>query len=358
MAYLDATDWLDIQSTAATNDSRRKKLGLVNSVKDSTAGVNYIPPSEMEKLRSTSSLRNVQIPVLKDQSVTVVQTPGFNFIPSNLPESDKYAFSAVDVFTGFRFYPAQYDNNQIDADWAKMEVMKNVDHGAASTIESLLSTTLEARKSQLLDGTVQVNQGSGTYTFDGGTDTLQINKAAQNETMFAALDQLMDINKLGGDYRLVTSPGGIYTQKVAQAKYGAANQMNLEALGIWGADRLYESHNISAGSDVFNGYFFRDGAIGVVENFPYDFRNATEFAGKKWSISDVELPFSRMRANIYVNNEATEATALVGAGTDSNMIMTHFEEMAIWFRFYIVYRYNSDLATRANDIVKIKGLTS
>jgi hypothetical protein len=358
MAYLDATDWLDLQSSAATNEKRAKKLGLVNSVKDSTAGVDYIPPSEMDKMRSTSSLRNLQLPVLKDQNVTVVQTPGFNFIPSNLPESDKYSFSAVDVFTGFRFYPAQYDNNQIDADWAKMEVMKNVDHAAASTIESLLSTTLEARKTQLLDGTVQVNQGSGTYTFDAGTDTLQVNKAAQNETMFAALEQLMDINKLSGDYRLVTSPGGLYTQKVAQAKYGANNQMNLEALGIFGADRIYESHNISAGSDVFNGYFFRDGALGVVENYPYDFRNGTEFAGKKWSISDVELPFSRMRANIYVNNEATEATSLVGAGSDSNMIMTHFEEMAIWFRFYIVHRYNSDLTTRANDIVKLKGLTT
>ena len=52
------------------------------------------------------------------------------------------------------------------------------------------------------------------------------------------------------------------------------------------------------------------------------------------------------------------ADALVGAGSDSNMIMTHFQEMAVWIRFYIVYRYNSDLTTRANDIVKLKGLTT
>lgn len=358
MAYLDATDWLDLQSTAATNEKRFSQLGIVDAVKDSTSGVDYIPPSELEKLRSTSSLRNVQIPVLKDQSVTVVQTPGFNFIPSNLPESDKYAFSAVDVFTGFRFYPAQYDNNQIDADWAKMEVMKNVAYGAGNTVESLLSTTLEARKTQLLNFTTQVSQGDGTFTFDAGTNTLQINKAAQKETMFYNLEQLMAANELPGAYRIVNNRAGLAVQKSEAAKYGANNDKNLQALGMLPSDRMYESGNIAPGSDIFNGYFFRDGAIGVVENFPYDFRAGTEFAGKKWSISDVELPFARMRANIYVNNEATEATALVGAGTDSNMIMTHFEEMAIWFRFYIVYRYNSDLATRANDIVKIKGLTS
>jgi hypothetical protein len=38
--------------------------------------------------------------------------------------------------------------------------------------------------------------------------------------------------------------------------------------------------------------------------------------------------------------------------------MTHFEEMALWFRFYVVYRYNSDLSARANDIVKLVGATT
>ena len=70
----------------------------------------------------------------------------------------------------------------------------------------------------------------------------------------------------------------------------------------------------------------------------------------------MEIPFTRMRANIYTNREATNADALISSGSDSNTLMSHFEEMAVWIRFYVVYRYNSDLATRANDIVKIKGL--
>ncbi len=358
MPLLDATDWNDIQITDATNEKRFSQLGIVEGVKDATAGQDYIPPSAIAEMNRASSLRKVQIPVLKDQQVQVVQTPGFNYIPSNLPESDKYAFNTYDVFTGFRHYPAQYDNNQIDANWAKDQVMKNVAFAAGNTIESILATVFETRKTQLLDFTTQVSQGDGAYAFDAPSDTLRVNKAAQNETMFAALEQLMSANKLGGAYRLANSPGGLFTQKVAQAKYGAGNEKNLAALGFLGVDRTYESHNISAGSDVFNGWFFRDGSIGLVENFPFDFRNGTDINGKKWSISDVEIPGARMRANIYTNNAATEATALVGAGTDSNLIMTHFSEMAIWFRFYVIYRYNSDLATRANDIVKLKGLTT
>lgn len=359
MAFLDATDWLDIQDTNATNEKRFSQLGLVDAVKDSTpATEQYIAPSVRERMSSLSSLRDVQIPVIKDQSVTVNTTPGFSFIPDNLPESDQYTFTAVDVFSGFRHYPAQFDNNAMDADFTKREVMKNVAYAMGNTVETLLTTTIETRKTQLLNFTTQVSQGDGTFSFNAGTDTLEINKAAQKETMFFNLEALMAANELPGDYRIVTNRAGLAVQKSEAAKYGVGNEKNLQALGMLGVDRMYETGNIAPGSDIFNGYFFRDGALGVIENFPFDFRNGTSFAGKQWSISDVEIPFTRMRANIYVNNEATDATALVGAGNDTNMTMTHFEEMAVWLRFYIVYRYNSDLTTRANDVVKIQGLTT
>ena len=38
MAYLDATDWNDIQDTNATNEKRFSQLGIVDAVKDGTPG--------------------------------------------------------------------------------------------------------------------------------------------------------------------------------------------------------------------------------------------------------------------------------------------------------------------------------
>jgi len=358
MALMDATLWNDLQPTNATNEKRFAELGLVDAVKDSTPFVDFISPSDKKRMSELSSLRNIQIPVLKDQQVTVVTTPGFDFIPSNLPTSDKYTFTAYDVFSGFRHYPGQYENNQIDSDWMRKEVMKNVAYGLGNRMETILQTVIETRKTQLLNHTTQVSQGDGTFTFDAGTDTLQVSKAAQKETMFFNLSDLMKANELYGDYRLVTNRAGLTVQKAEMLKYGPDNEKNLAALGFLPMDRLYETGNISAGSDIFNGYLMRDGSVGMFENFPFDFRNGTEVAGRKWDVSDMEIPFTRMRANIYTNKHATDATALVGAGTDSNLIMTHFEEMAVWIRFYVVYRYNSDLTTRANDIVKVKGLTT
>jgi len=357
MSYINATLWNDLQVSNATNEKRFAELGIIDAVKGSTMGVDYVPPSVQDSLRSVSSLRNVEIPVIKDQSVVVTTSPGFE-IPSNLPESDKYFFQAYDVFSGFRHYPAAHENNMIDSDFQRMAVMNNVAYQMGITVESILSTQLEARKSQVLDYTTQVSQGDGTFTFSGATDTLTVSKAAQKETMFWNLDQLMGANELPGNYRLVTSRGGTAVQRSEAAKYGSNNDKNLQALGFLPSDRIHESGNISAGADNFNGFFLRDGSIGVYENYPFDFRNGTQVGGKQWSVSDVELPHVKMRANIYTNREATDATALITSGADSNLIMSHFEEMAIWVRFYVVYRYNSDLTTRSQDIVKIVGATT
>jgi len=358
MSFINATLWNDLQVTGATNEKRFSELGIIDAVKASTAAVDYVPPSAKEALMTTSGLRNVKIPVIQDQTVTVNTTPGFATIPTNLETSDEYYFTAYDVFSGFRHYPAAYANNTIDSDYARAQKMKNIAYAMGNSIETILSTVLESRKTQQLGYTTQVSQGDGTYSFSTGTDTLTISKAAQKETMFFYMEELMAANEVGGNYRFVGNRGAFATQLAEYLKYGASNNVNLQALSNFPADRLHHSGNISAGSDVFSGYAIRDGAIGVFENFPYDFRNGTKIDGREWTISDMEIPFVRMRANIYTNAQATDATALITSGTDSNLIMSHFEEMAVWNRFYVVYRYNSDITTRVNDIVKIVGATS
>lgn len=357
MSYINATLLNDLQGANVTNDKRFSQLGYVDLAADSTDAVDYILPSQIEAMNTMSSLRNQKIPVIKDQTVSVGTTPGFNYIPSNLEESDQYSFVAYDVFSGFRHYPSTYANNAIDEKAAVMAKTKNVCYEMGKTIEGIISTIMEARKSQVLPlGTTQVSQGDGTFTFSTVTDTLSVTKAAQKETMFFNLTALMEANELPGEYRIVTNRAGLAVQKAEQLKYSVANDKNLAALGMFPMSNMYESANLTVGNDdVFTGFLVRDGAIGLVENFPYDFVNGTEIGGKKWSISDVEMPFCRMRVNVYTNKEAVDATALITSGTDSNAIMSHFEEIAFWARFYVVYSYNSDLSTRANDIVKIVG---
>lgn len=358
MAFINATLWNDLQMSNATNEKRFAELGLIDAFKASTPSVDYISPSAREALRTVSSLRGIEIPVIKDQTVVVNTTPGFTNIPSNLPESDKYEFVAYDVFSGFRHYPAANDNNMVDSDFQRQTVMNNVAYAMANTVEGILSTNLEARKTQQLAYTAQASEGTSTFTFSTVNDDLTISLDAQKDGMFYKLAGIMEANELPGSYRLVTSRGGLMISKAEYLKYGTSNEKDIQALGYLTPDRMHETGNLTPGSDRFVGYMMRDGAVGVYENFPWDFRNGTRIDGREWRVSDVELPYVKMRANIYTNAQATDATSLITAGTDSNLIMSHFEEMAIWLRFYVVYRYNSDLANRPNDIVKIIGATA
>lgn len=361
MPFLDDTRLLDLQSLDATNEKRKPPLGLVDLARDSQNFTgDYIPPSIEAQMQRISSQRNARIPVKITQDPIVLFTPGFNFIPSNLPEYTDYFFVAFDIFSGFRWYPAAYDNNAVDANWDFQQRVDDVLYAMGEAKENLILNVLESRKSQVIDFTTQVSQGDGTYNFDGVTDILEIDKAAQKETMFYNMQQLMGANRLPGNYRLVTNRAGISVQISEAAKYGANNEKNLQALGFLPMDRIYETDGISS-ADVFDGFFVRDGGIGLIPNFPYDFRQGTVINGKRWSVTPVEMPWTRSRLNVYVNTEATEGTALIAGGaapTDSNLVMTHFEEMAMWDRFFIPFRFNSDLATRANDIVKVRGLTT
>lgn len=358
MAYLTATLLNDLQAREATNEKLFKECGQLGLALDSTPSVDYVPPSIQEKLATLPGNMLAKIPVLKDQTVTVVTTPGFNQIPTNLGETDAYSFTAYDVFSGFRFYPATFESNQMDAAFYRDQILKNVLNAMAVTVDGIVNTNLVARKTQVLDHVTQISQGDGAFTFDTGTDTLQVAKAAVKEALFFNVMELMRANGLGGNYRIVTSPAAFAVTDMLGFEYGAQASKDLRwQQAIIPSDRRYVSNQISAGSDIFVGYMVRDGAIGIYENFPWDFRNGTRIGGKEWSISDVKLPYVGMRANVFVNNEATDATALVES-TDSNLVMTHFEEMALWLRFYVVYRYNSAIASRVNDIVKIEGKTT
>jgi hypothetical protein len=358
MAFLDATLWNDYQVVDGSNDKRFSQLGLVEAASDSTPFMDWIMPDTLNMMRTISSIRDVQFPVIKDQTVVVNTTPGFNYIPANLPETDTFAPLVFDVFSGFRFYPAAFNSSPLNAEYVRTQTMLNVAYQMGKTIETIIASVLETRKTQVLGFTTQVSQGDGTFSFSTVTDTLTVSKAAQKETMFYNLEVLMGANELGGGYRIVTNRGGLALQKAEQLKYGVNNDKNLQALGMFPMDRMYESESISAGNDVFQGWLFRDGAIGLIENFPYDFANGTEIAGRKWSITDAPLPFCGMRANIYTNSQPTEATALISSSSVADLKMTHFEEMGMWCRFFIPTRYNSSISTRANDIVKIVGATS
>jgi len=360
MAYLQETLLNAYLEQGGNSEFRPDRPGLLDAViQRGTPFINkFMKPSTVEQLRTMIGTRQASIPVLKDQEVIVNRTPGFANIPANLLESANYQFAAYDVFSGFQLFPSSFAQNQIDMESYVSETMNRVLNACAVEIESILTDVAELRKTQTLGFTTQVSQGDGVFTFDAPTDTLQINKAAQEDTMYWLLHSLMRANKLPGDYSLVTSPAGLTPAITEAAKFGPSNQKNLQFQATQiPLDRYYESDSISPGSDVFNGYFMQDGALGIIENFPPDFVSGTTVGERNWSISNAPMNGVGLRANVFMNREASDASTLF-TPINPSLKMSHWEEMALWFRFYVVYPYNSNIAGKAQNIVKIKGLTT
>ena len=358
MSNLDATVLVKFQSDLALKESYRSPLGIINLVKNSTLFCDYISPDLIERIREFSSERPFSIPSILPQTPTVVTTPGFTFIPSNLSTSAEYTFSMFDVFSGFEHYPSLYANNIIKSEFDMANKLDEVLYAMGNKTEEILANVLNAQKSQVLNhlNTLNYNSGGGTYAFTGA-DILTVNVAAQQATMFAPIASLMTSNQIGGQYAVVTSPGGLTNQKLEALKFTEANDKNVASWGMLQASDMHESQNIST-SAVFDGYYVRKGDIAIFPNFPFDFRNGTKVGEKQWSISPMAMPYLQHPVNVFTEKFAANASTLSASGTDTNTVMSHGERMGIWFRFVVVYRPNSLLASRPNGIVKIQGLTT
>ena len=145
MAYLDTTVLNDFQATQATNEKFKANYGIVDLAKDSGPFADYLPPSVMAILSTSSASRDAQIPVLKDQTVTVTTVPGFSNIPVNLGETDNYFFTAFDIFSGFRLYPGSFENNQLDAAFYRDNIINNILQAIAVSKDDIIESVLATR---------------------------------------------------------------------------------------------------------------------------------------------------------------------------------------------------------------------
>lgn len=354
MANLDATDLNDVQVQDARNDKRFQELGSVNILKQSDPFVDFISENDRRTLETISSDRNQDIPVIVDQTVVSFTEPSFD-VPANLLESTTFRFVPINIYSGFAHHKAQYSNNVIAAEQGKMVKIKNVLYKMGQDFEAQVNIIMEQQKTQVLDHTTQISQGSNgqAFTFTGA-DILEVNKAAQQNVMFTSIDTVMGANDQGGRYSYLSSPAGFAVQKQEIATYGAGNDKNLANLGLPDASRLHETNSITT-SDVFDGFAVKDGALGFVPNHPFSYRTGDSVGDRQWSISDGDMPFLEFPVNVMTNKEATDATALAASGTNSDLLLTSVETMSFWFRGYIIYSYNADLTTRSNDILKIQG---
>ena len=223
----------------------------------------------------------------------------------------------------------------------------------AEAKETQIGNILSTNKTQVLAGATQINNGDGTFTF--ATSALTANLAAQKDTLFSNLKTIMRINKQTGNYNMVVNEGGFNLAMNEIFKFGQMNQENRQFVEN-NLPLLFSTLGIAPGSNQFVSYMMLNGAIGSVQNYPFDFRTGSAVDSKQWGVMDSPAPYIGERLNVYTNKEAVDASAL--GDTTAHLKMTTMEEWGFLDKFFLVSNYNSDLTSRVNDILKVIGATS
>lgn len=351
--FIDFTVLNAYQDKIAQTEGKSQPFGLIRILDASSPTCPILTPTLRAHLAKVEG-RTSQYPALKEDTITTTTTESFT-IPEHLSVSEMKTLTMNTIFCGFRVYPKWFENNLLDYGDYVRNKLDEVFRAMASAKETIILAALAAAKTQIWNGITQVNNGDGTFNFNATTDTLEIDKAAQKDVLFSNIKTLFGINKFPGETEIVVNLGGFNLALHEIFKFGQMNQENRQFIENQ-LPTYYPTLGISPGSDQFSGYHIRRGSIGIVQNFPSDFRNPVQIGEKLWGITDTPVPYLNTQVNTFYNREAADASGL--GDTTTHLKMTHYEEWAFIDKFFLTSIYNSDLSTRPNPIVKIVGTTT
>lgn len=342
------------QDRVTQTEKDQQRYGLIEALKHNTPMNKVLASPALKAHLQTVQGRTTQYTGLKEDVITTTSVESFT-IPSHLSVSEQKTLTSVSIFSGFRVYPGYFVNNTIEMSTYVQNKYDEVFSAMAAAKETQIANVLSTYKTQVLNGVTQINNGDGTFAFNDSLDTLTVDAAGQKDALFANLKTIMRINKKAGNYNMAVNEGGFNLAINEILKFGATNSENRQ-FALNQLPTIFETLGIAPSTFQFVAYLLKDGAIGSVQNYPFDFRNGTVVGDKKWGIMPTPAPYIGERLNVFHNIEATDASDL-GEST-SDLRMTSYEEWGFLDKFFLVPNYNSDLGTRVNDIVKVTGATS
>lgn len=344
--YLDETHLAKFQDSQVQTEVKIGEFGLIEQAQNLNAQAAWLS-SAARATMSTIFDRDWEIPAIKDNAITILSEESFD-IPVNQSTSEMVTATKITMFTGFRWNPSTFLNNVVGEEEYKADMYNKIFKAFALTKEAYIQTKFEALKTQQL----AISGGDG-ITFDTGTDTMKITKAAQTDTMALDIRTILGENNLGNDYSLSAGYGlGRVINQLT--KYGAANDKNLQVLGL---PNIHYSNQITkAGGDNWTGFLATPGAIAMVENHLPDFILNRNIKGKQFGITSRPVPYLNERIMMFQNEDTADVS---GTGAyASELKMSYYKEEGFISKFFVIGQYNSDIANRVNNIIKINGLSS
>jgi hypothetical protein len=359
MAFIDPTQRPDLLFENVQENNQVEDYGFLNYEDPSNQAARreglLTPEMESEMLRLEK--RDHNISAIKEGVQVTTDVESFDF-DLNLSETETFKATRHLISTTFSLPSRVLSENSANREVLLAQKTFECSKSIAKTKDEIMRGIAEARKSQVLDHVDIMSDGTATYNFNAVTDELEVSNDANKDNLFYFLDQIASNNFQEGDFELISNKGGLATAMANIAKFGGANNENQQnALNIPFPMNQSANIGINGGTDRYVAYMMKYGAIATMENIPSFYENTAPFVAEEGEIT----PFVTQGIMPYINKRVPTLYRRKGANTtgispgSTNGSVDVIESWRYHYFFWTVSTYNQDLATRPNNIFKVRG---
>ena len=323
------------------NEIRFSKYGATEEFKRQSASPTGIVTSELKSKARTGIGRTLEIPVIVGRDYPVQNVSQPLIVTDTANTSQMVAITAVDYYCGWREYPAQYANSEITRQRDFNRKMKGFAKSIKTMIEARCLSVLEANKTQVLNDTL-----GGRYSIVGGT---VIAPWEEREYFMGDIDVLCE----GNDYPAAPNIiGNLSTDSHIRTVLGELRTYNEKTKTYQYENKKFECSKQLANATGHRATMFavQDDCLGFMQQQSRDCLMKSKTHNYVWDTDYIEMFGLEMGVMQY--DAAVDGTGLAGAAT-ADMTATKMLAFGLHTRIFIFTTWSSDLATKANPIMKV-----
>jgi len=324
------------------DELRITQNGLLYAVIEMTKSVRSIVSSDLKKKAITSNGRNLDVPVMKKGTVTILNVRSCTIAGGN-SESDLVRIVWKTLRSDIFMVPSAYDKNMISYKEDLAKKLRELVEAFMVEIEGDLDTALNANKTQVYNSTIV----GSTYTLTGGAIQVPV---AKQDFFF---NDVAPINFADDFYAPTVRVIGSHSIMSVVSKWGNQGTGNAINTSFQFPGKNFSfSNQITVGvGKLATGYFMEDGSIGILTRTDPDARRAAKATdGTTWM--EETLPGFPFVVGIMYKSSCSDQSLLEAGLTHLTATLT--EHWQISMDFGIVVPYNSDPVTKAGAIRKFE----
>lgn len=293
--------------------------------------------SEMRQKAMESMGENLQIPVINyDGDVTVGNVRSCTIADDeNTSALQTITFATYSV--GFTVVPAMYSNNEIDMVTDIEKKLKKAARALGAALDSAAIAALEAAKTQVLAEKLIYTDTTGLVTAPWES----------REDILGDIEPMMNANDFYGEVHIVGNTGvkSLLRKLSEHAEYNDVNR-NLE----WDGKFFHFSNRIANATGKYATFYaVEDGNVDILYRFDREVARGGEALGHTWE--KYNMPYINIPVGLHYYESVGDWSAIAGDATkDLTCAVKQYFGFSVDVAFVVAY--NSDLATRANPVIK------